>query len=174
MSQQQVMMGTLLSGEVVIQRLNPHDHDVESIHLVEGLGKITSSGAGFIATQVEFENYIGLAHCVQVKKDSGRVFFGKRYVNKEKTKIRLGLSKFTYEKPVPTKFLSMILLLAKEVVERPTYVLISSWYGPLAPPEPWDPKATAESKDFWDNHALTYEGNEWSLVKGTKTKNCPW
>lgn len=167
------VLGKLGSGERVIERLNPHDHEVEVSHFQEGFTKIFSDGRAFISQQIDFESVIGISTCVKVT-DPERVFYGKRYTSKEKTKIRSGYSKFTYESPTSTSSLAIILLLAKEIVEQPTYILISCWYGPLAPPEPWDLRATAQSRPFWDIHALTYKGNDWALVKGTKTKNCPW
>lgn len=165
-------LGVLSSGELVIQRNNPHDHEVDLSHLVMALGRTESSGQSFLAIGLDLGFQVGFAHCVPVKA-LDRVFYGKRFLNREKQKVRTGFSKFTYENPVPTSQICVVLLKAKEY-DSPTYILISSWYGPLAPPEPWDPKATPESKVFWDKHALTYKGNEWSLVPGTKTKNCPW
>ena len=63
------------------------------------------------------------------------------------------------EKPKETSIISIIA----EPKDEKQYNLVSAWYGPIAPKEPWDnslikdKKALDESLSFWCCHALVYE-----------------
>jgi len=63
------------------------------------------------------------------------------------------------EKPKETSIISIVV----DPIDENNYNLISAWYGPIAPKEPWDnslikdKKALDESLSFWCCHALVYE-----------------
>ena len=56
-----------------------------------------------------------------------------------------------------------IISIVAEPLDEKQYNLISAWYGPIAPREPWDntllndQKRLDESLSFWCCHALVYE-----------------
>lgn len=52
------------------------------------------------------------------------------------------------------------------------YELQNIWIGNAYPPAPGEPGETADSKAFWQNHAVLYNGQ--SLVSNTVTKTCPY
>lgn len=52
------------------------------------------------------------------------------------------------------------------------YELVDTWIGPFSPPFPGDPHETAESKLFWQTHALV-PGAE-NIQSKTITKTCPY
>lgn len=52
------------------------------------------------------------------------------------------------------------------------YELKSAWFGHKTPPFPGDEWETAESKPFWESHALVW-GSQ-AIQEGTVTTECPW
>lgn len=71
-------------------------------------------------------------------------------------------------KPLATQYLSMLL----KKNEAGEYDLIDAWIGRLSPPRPGTTGENAESKPFWESHAIIL-GNE-SLQLRTVTKVCPY
>jgi hypothetical protein len=71
-------------------------------------------------------------------------------------------------KPNSTQYLSM--LLHKNADNE--YDLVDAWIGRLSPPRPGTSDENAESKPFWESHAIIL-GNE-SLQLRTVTKVCPY
>jgi len=52
------------------------------------------------------------------------------------------------------------------------YELYDTWIGHIAPPRPGSKNETAESKSFWENHAVVFDGQP--LQQRTITKVCPY
>lgn len=71
-------------------------------------------------------------------------------------------------KPLATQHLSMILHRS----ENGEYELSDAWIGRLSPARPGTADETAESKPFWESHAIIL-GSE-SLQLRTVTKVCPY
>lgn len=158
-------LGQLATGEPVHDR--PHeshfathaDANPELPALVaEALGQVHSGG--FIATAVDLGREVGRSICVPADASEDIVF--------ARRPNRHGLTRFVRGKqPVPTSSVS--------VVARPRedwYELLTAWVGALAPPEPWDRNATAESAEFWSRHALVWGAEE--VIPGTETSARPW
>ena len=61
--------------------------------------------------------------------------------------------------PVDTDLASIVA----SPVGKDSYELVTAWFGPMAPKEPWDPdladdpSAYEESINFWCRHALVYD-----------------
>ena len=56
--------------------------------------------------------------------------------------------------------------------EDDDYEITNIWIGTTFPPTPDDPEATAESVEFWSNHAIVYNGQP--LVSSSLTKTSPY
>lgn len=70
--------------------------------------------------------------------------------------------------PLVTHYLTVTL--SKE--SDNTYELSDIWIGRLKPPRPGSANETAESKQYWSNHALIMNGQPLQLH--TVTKICPY
>jgi hypothetical protein len=61
------------------------------------------------------------------------------------------------------------------IVERDTtgnYEVRDTWIGPSAPPFPGDEHETADSKTYWETHALAHDAQP--IRSRSITKNCPY
>jgi hypothetical protein len=68
----------------------------------------------------------------------------------------------------PSKSLTTIL----EQDTEGHYELVDTWVGSYSPPFPGDEKATADSKNYWENHALIIDTQ---IVQSKSiTKTCPY
>lgn len=72
------------------------------------------------------------------------------------------------KKSKPTSFLSIVLL--KDKAEN--YELKDVWIGKAFPPLPGDEDATSQSKAYWENHAVIYNGQP--ILASTQTRDCPY
>ena len=154
------ILGTLKSGEVVVDRPNSHLHETAATLLPEALSQIESQGRGFMVEEVDFNRPIGQTVCVTTGPGD-QIIFAKR-------PNRFGLSRFVVGKG-PKQTSSMVVIL--KAIDG-GYLLISAFIGQKAEPEPWDRNATAASSDFWSSHALVF-GCE-PTEPGTETEDCPW
>ena len=162
----------LASGENVVNRPNKHIHEEVEKYLAEAIGKISSGNKKFIVEEVVFDNIIGDTICVETS-DSDQIVWAMR-------PKRYGFTRFVKNrKPKPCSSMVIILLKAEEPNK---YVIISSFIGKIAEPEPWDIpafnskpdpyEAGERSRAFWNTHALIW-GYE-KIVPGTETNVCPW
>lgn len=65
-----------------------------------------------------------------------------------------------------------ILTIHLQKDENDDYELIDVWIGRNYPPTPDAENAAPDSKAFWDNHALVYNGQ--AIMASTVTKECPY
>lgn len=71
-------------------------------------------------------------------------------------------------KPQPTNYMAVNLLRNGDNA----YDLADIWLGRLMPPRPGSASETAESKQYWSNHALILDNRPLQLK--TVTKTCPY
>jgi len=155
------MLGTLKSGETVVDRHNSHLHESARRHLSEVLGQIESAGRDFLVEEIDLGRVIGETICVATGLGD-QIIYAKR-------PRRHGLTRFVKgSKPESCRFLVVILKATREG----GYVLITAFIGRKAEPEPWDRNATEKSEVFWSSHALIWGSEE--IVPGTETSRCPW
>ena len=94
--------------------------------------------------------------------DTDDIVYAKRLNRDNFTKFVRGL------RPVATSYFTIVLYRDGSG----DYELASAWIGTTCPTFPDDPKATPESKPFWDKHALVF-GNQ-AIQEDTLTDVCPW
>ncbi|MBP7508945.1 MAG: hypothetical protein KA807_14125 [Prolixibacteraceae bacterium] len=122
--------------------------------------QILDLNSAFLEKEFTFPSIIGKTTCVETSDDD-TVFYAIR-------KDRKGHSRFVLNRePEDTQSLTVVLKRASD-----HYIIITCFLGKLAQPEPYDPKATQDSIDFWNRHALIFE-NE-TIIPYTETNICPW
>jgi hypothetical protein len=151
----------LKSGETVVDRHQSHLHPGVEQLLTDALGRIESAGRGFLVEEVEFGRIIGETTCVTTGLGDDVVY--------AKRPKRFGLSRFVKNRSPESCSSIVVILKAGDCGE---YVLITAFVGHRPEPEPWDRNATANSRAFWDSHALVW-GSE-PTIPGTETSRCPW
>lgn len=157
-------MGTLGSGQVVVDRHSTHNHIHDDNLLRAALLKVNLREEQFQKILVEFDHVVGVSTRVETT-DADEIV----YAHRVSTRGR-GLTRFVKNRePEPCKSVVVILMKAREA---DTYVLITSFIGTLSEPEPWDPNATPQSRQFWNTNALVWGSEE--IVPGTETTICPW
>lgn len=67
-----------------------------------------------------------------------------------------------------TSFLSLRL----QADDTGGYELTNAWIGKLYPPVPTSEQATEQSKNYWETHAVVFNGQP--LLASTITKTCPY
>ncbi len=160
-SPEKVKLGTLNSGERVIDRPSSHLHKNEVLdeYLPRALERISSGKRDFLVEAVDFGEIIGETNCV-VTTDSDDIVFAER-------PLRNGLTRFVKNRTkVPTSELTVVLR-----KEEDKYVALTAFLGPKAEKEPWDTGATEASKVFWETHALVFGSEE--IVPGSETTELP-
>lgn len=137
----------------------------------EVLGLIDSKGKAFLEIEVNLGRIVGESICVSTGPGDEIMYAKrpKRWKHSRFVKNRL---------PLPS---SNVFVVLKQVNDD-KYVLITAFIGSRAKPEPWDEryfsrqsdpaKARAESREFWNNHALTLDST--MIVAGTVKRQCPW
>jgi len=70
--------------------------------------------------------------------------------------------------PNPTQYLTIVL----HKDEDNLYELKDTWIGRLSPPRPGSDLETAESKEYWSNHAYVLDGEP--VQSKSITKDCPY
>jgi hypothetical protein len=163
-NQEIITLGNLASGERVIVRSASHIHDNVALekYLVQALGKIKSNNQNLIEDEVDFGEPIGNTICVSTD-DNDEIIFARR-------PKRGGYTRFVKNRQSePTSKLTVILTKDRQTND---YLILTTYFGPKAEPEPWDYKARGSALVFWRNHALVY-GLE-PIVEGTATREKKW
>ena len=158
------ILGRLASGEEVVDRYRSHLHQPVLALLPEALSRVESGRRGFLLAEVNFgRRVIGVSTCVATRA-------GDQVVYAQRPK-RLGLTRFVKNREAEP--CSSVVVILKAADEFPAaYVLVTAFIGRKPEPEPWDRHATANSRAFWDTHALVW-GSE-PVIDGTETPHCPW
>lgn len=157
-----LILGTLSSGEVVVDRYPSHLHPPVADLLSEALARISAGGRPRIAETVDLGRIVGETSKVRTGPDDEIVF--------ARRPLREGPTRFVRNRdPEPTQLVTVIL---EAAAEGHGFVCLSAWIGGRAEPEPWDSNATVESVAFWEVHALLW-GSE-PVVPGTETSIRPW
>ena len=142
--------------------------NVDLAHVVEAIGKIDDYNGQFRMDSVDMGRTVGKDSCIEVDKDNKEVQMAYR-------KGREGQSRVILD-PDGTKAADTSLVtigMARDDDGRHT--MFTSFYGQLAPKEPWDkslsPEGKAESEKFWSTHALAVpkEAIDWEKTE-TKEK----
>lgn len=154
-------LGFLASGEPVFDRPNSHLHSGVRELLPEVFAGIFGSER-FMAREYNFSRVVGQTTCVATSS-------GDQIVYAQRLK-RAGLTRFVKNRQ-PELSSSAAVILKKDDYED-YYILITAFIGKLSGPEPWDPRATDEDREFWSTHALIYGSEE--TIPGTETLYCPW
>jgi hypothetical protein len=163
-SQEIVVLGNLASGEKVIVRKTSHIHDSPELekYLTLALGKIVSNNQNSIEGEVDFGKSIGFSRCVTTS-DKDEIVFAMRPKRK-------GFTRFVKNRePESTDKITVILTKDRQTN---AYLVLTTYVGPKAEPEPWDYRATDKALDFWKNHALI-SGTE-PIIEGTETSEIKW
>lgn len=124
--------------------------------LPEAVGRLALPTDGsFLSMEVEMERIVGRSGCVQVPQvsPSSCTLFAQRVGRSKPSRVFVGEGEET----------TKVVILAFSSRKRTnTYVLVSSWIGPLAPREPWDLKIQSQTERqeclrFWCTHALVWD-----------------
>lgn len=115
---------------------------------------LTLQGVQFASRTVDLGRPVGRLSCVSTTPaDLPRIRFAVRANRPHPSRfILLG-----EELPPET---SKVTLILKRASEKEAYILIASWFGEQAQPEPWDRRATPEAKAFWRKHALVWGSHD--------------
>jgi hypothetical protein len=150
----QAVIGTLSSGEIVVDRPGSHAH-LKGEDLEEALFMVNSQGLDFLVQEVELGRIIGEARCLATTPED-RIVFAHRMGRKGPSRFVLG------REAVPTT--QATLIIKRHEVREGMMILITAWAGGKSEPEPWDAnhnEASLEArKRFWASHALTWSPDE--------------
>lgn len=126
--------------------------DVDFAILNEALKKISFKG-DFLKTAVDMGRVIGTTSCVEVGPEDDISYYYR--------KNRAGKTPFV--KGRDKKDTSKIVIILRKT-SKGIPILITSWYGDIAPMEPWDARRKNLSDEeieecdiFWNTHALIYD-----------------
>ena len=156
-------LGRLASGEVVVDRNNSHLHESVRPLLSYALSRISSCGRNFMEEVVDFFSEVGKTICVATNP-SDKIVYAQR-------PNRAGLTRFVKNRETePCSSVVVVLKRADNV--SGTYVLVTAFIGGKPEVEPWDTRATAASRAFWESHALLWDPEQ--VIPGTETTECPW
>lgn len=157
----EIVLGQLASGEDVVDRHESHIREDVFPFLTQAFVQIESKGRSIFEATIDFEKVIGNTNCVSVTEKDDIVY--------ARRKKRGGYTKFVRNRPMePTSKLTLVLMRSRT---SEAYVVITAYLGPCGGKEPWDPRATEESREFWKSHALVYDDPQLTLVPGTLTTN---
>jgi len=126
--------------------------DVDFDILAEAVKKIEYNG-GFYKDSINMGRIIGKTTCVKVDaNDEVQHFYRKK---------RVGTTPFVKGRD-PEDTTNIVVIFREGKYGNP--MLITSWYGDLAPMEPWDARRKhcteeeiRECDEFWDSHALIFD-----------------
>jgi len=135
--------------------------DPHIVTLIKELLAIKRIAGRTLTLEVDFGRNVGNTDIVETT-EKDRVVYAKRL--KQETFTRFVRSRI----PLPTSFITIIL--RKDAAGD--YELYDAWLGPNVPSLPGTTTETAESKDFWMNHAFVIEGQ--SLQTRSLTLTCPF
>ena len=126
--------------------------DVSFNKLKEAISQIDYQG-GFYKESVNLGRIIGKTSCVEVGPNDNVEYFYR--------KNRAGVTPFVKGRE-PEDTTNIVVIFREGKYGNP--ILITSWYGNLAPMEPWDARRKhctdeeiKECDDFWASHALIYD-----------------
>lgn len=126
----------------------------------EMFAKVTLHGAK-ISLEYDMGRPIGYSFTVETT-DKDTIFYGRLLKDDVYTRfVKSG-------KPQPTSYIAVTLFRDSDN----NYELSDIWIGPLRPPRPGSNSETAESKQYWSNHALILDNQHLQLK--TLTKTCPY
>lgn len=133
----------------------------ELLKMVQGIvGSVVAEGDE-LAFATDMGREIGDSDLVKTSPNDAIVY--------AKRLNRPGYTRFVLDrKPEPTRFVTVILRLNP----NGSYRLHSAWIGPLVPSFPDTDKASAESKPFWQQHALVW--GRQAIQPGTEMSHWPW
>lgn len=154
-------LGTLASGEPVFDRPSSHLHSGVRELLPEIFAGVLSSGR-FMTHEHNFGRVVGQTTCVATSSSDNIV-----YAQRLK---RAGLTRFVKNRQPELSDKAVVILKRDDYEDY--YILMTAFIGKLSGPEPWDPRATDEDREFWSTHALIYGTEE--TIPGTETATCPW
>jgi hypothetical protein len=112
---------------------------------------------------LEYDMGRSIGYCeVTEVKETDAVFYAKKLKAE-------GFTKFVKNHKAQQTSLLTIRL---ERDEAGDYELRNIWLGKDYPAMPGDPDATDDSKAFWDDHAVIFNGQ--AVIASTVTKDCPY
>ncbi len=171
------VVGTLASGETVVQKKGAHLHADGVADLLEtALARISCDRRYFIKEVIDFGRVVGCTDCVLLdESDASNVFYAQR-------PKRAGFTKFVrHRDPQPCSSIVIIMTLDRE--NSAQFNLVTAFIGALPEPEPWDERAfvreidpdaaRARAMEFWLHRALVAKGSE-GFDPDTETGICPW
>lgn len=130
--------------------------DVNIAHIREAIGNISIGEKPFLMNSIDMGRTIGKDNCVEISPDTK--------VENLYRKGRDGMTPIAMDKePSDTNLLTVGMALDDDG----KLTMFTSFYGQLAPKEPWDerlsPEEKAESEQFWKTHALVVpdEAIDW-------------
>jgi len=115
-----------------------------------------------VRIQQDMGRIVGHDFIIATKED-GNIFYAK--VLHEETYTRF----IKNGEPCPTQYVGMML---KRDADGRAYELCSVRIGRLTPPHPDMPGGSAESKRYWETHALIHTGEP--LQARTVSEDCPY
>lgn len=126
--------------------------DVSINKLKEALKHVTYEG-GFYKASINLGRVIGKTSCVEVGPNDDIQYFYR--------KNRSGVTPFVRGRELEDTT-NIVVILREGSHGEP--ILVTSWYGDLAPMEPWDARRKhctfeeiQECDEFWSSHALVYD-----------------
>jgi hypothetical protein len=154
--------GIAVVYDPVYSHASTHFNDDPQIKpLVQDILKTTDISGEMMEFTTDIGRHIGESGLVETD-DSDEIIYAIR-------KNRDRYARFTKtRKPEPSSLITISLTR----IDDKTYDLYSAWLGPLTPSFPGSPHETADSKPFWNSHALVWGTQE--VQPGTETKDCPW
>jgi hypothetical protein len=145
-------LGSLLSGEMVVDRVLSHakDHGIEYDVLREVLQKIDAKQRLFVLETVTLANSVGDCNCVETQLGD-EIVYAQRLGRK-------GMTRFVKNRlPTPSNQVTVVLRWDKNLKQ---YECVTAYVGPQAHVEPFDSRADDAAREFWQNHALVWGSQE--------------
>lgn len=152
-----VFLARTLNGQDIYVSADTMEHmkahpDVKLAHVVEAIGKINDYDGRFHMGSVDMGRVIGTDNCVEVGKDNEEVQMLYRKGREGKSPVILETGN---TKPAETKLVTIGM---RRDDDDGKSTMFTSFYGQIAPKEPWDksltPKEKVASQKFWSTHAL--------------------
>lgn len=144
---------TIEVPESTLAHLEAHK-DVKFKDVEEAIGKVNYDGE-FFKGAIDLGRTVGKTGCVRVNSNDKVLYY--------RRKNRHGDTPFVKgRKPEATN--KVVVIMEKDRFDPSRHILITTWYGELAPMEPWDaryknlPEEEIQKCDeFWSTHALIYD-----------------
>ena len=128
--------------------------DVKFEDVEEAIGKVNYDGE-FFKGAIDLGRIVGKTACVRVNSNDNVMYY--------RRKNRHGDTPFVKGRQ-PEDTTKVVVILTKDRYDPSRHILITTWYGELAPMEPWDARykklseeGIAECEEFWSTHALIYD-----------------